>query len=142
MKIREINQRFSVSDQVQLMDLETIAAQGFKGIVNFRPDSESGEAQPTSDALASKAASQGMAYAHIPVQPNQIQPQHLTKLEQFIATNNGPILGFCRTGNRATQAYQQLNIPQETQKPACCSSENQTTDSGNTLLKKLSSFFK
>ena len=127
MQIKQIAPQYSVSDQLTEADLEVLAAQGFRAVVNFRPDAEGGETQPTSAALASRAASLGLAYTHIPVVPNQLQPADIQQLQQFLQQHPGPTLGFCRTGNRASQAYQHAQIsasaaptPPAGQCAACC----------------------
>lgn len=121
MDIKTVDQRYSISDQLTVADLDTLAAQGITLVVNFRPDGEGGESQPTNAALAAKAAALGMAYAHIPVLPNQIQPAHVQQLQALLSAHPGPALGFCRTGNRANQAYQMALQAPAGAKPACCS---------------------
>ena len=128
MEIKEIDQRYRVSDQLKEADLETLAAQGVKLVVNFRPDGEGGESQPDSASLASKAAALGMAYAHIPVVPKQVKPEHGQQLRSLLDEHPGPAFGFCRTGNRANQVYQlaqqgQPNAAATNTKPACCSQQ-------------------
>lgn len=140
MERKQIDQRFSISDQLSESDLDTLAAEGIRLVVNFRPDGEGGDAQPLSEALATKAAALGMAYAHIPVVPNQIQPAHILQLQGLLAQHPGAAIGFCRTGNRANQVYQQaLQAPVVT-KPACCSQAGTETQVG--LLNTVKAWFK
>ena len=47
MKIVQLTPSLSVSDQLEPQDLETVRAQGFKSLINNRPDGEA-ERQPTS----------------------------------------------------------------------------------------------
>ena len=137
MDIKSIDQRYSVSDQLTEADLDTLAAQGITLVVNFRPDGEGGESQPTSATLAAKAASLGIAYAHIPVVPNQIQPAHAQQLQALLSANPGPVVGFCRTGNRANQVYQLASQAPAASKPACCSQPA----AQNGLINKVKSWF-
>lgn len=140
--IKSIDPRFSITGQISLDDLEKIAQSGFKTIVNFRPDGEGGDAQPTSAVLSAKAATLGLAYVYIPVIPNQIQPGQITSLSTVFDQHPQPVLGFCRTGNRAQTVYQQLlhttPLASSREKPACCHAEAQQTGWIATLLK----FFK
>jgi uncharacterized protein (TIGR01244 family) len=142
MPIKSIDQRFSITGQISLDDLEKIAQSGFKTIVNFRPDGEGGDAQPTSAALSAKAATLGLAYAYIPVIPNQIQPGQVTSLSTVFDQLPQPVLGFCRTGNRAQTVYQQLlqtsPLASSSENPPCCHAEAQQTGWMAGLLK----FFK
>lgn len=142
MEIKQIDQRYSVSDQLNEADLETLAAQGVKLVVNFRPDGEGGESQPGNASLASKAAALGMAYAHIPVVSNQVKPEHAEQLTLLLNQHPGPVLGFCRTGNRANQVYQLSLHGQSTAsatnvKPACCSQQPEQEG----LLNKVKNWF-
>ncbi|MDP8567592.1 TIGR01244 family sulfur transferase [Methylophilus aquaticus] len=142
MSIKSIDQRFSITGQISLNDLEKIAHSGFKTVVNFRPDGEGGDAQPTSAALAAKAAALGLAYAYIPVIPNQIQPGQVAALGAAFGQHPQPVLGFCRTGNRAQTVYQQLlqttPLSGSTAHPACCHAQVHQTGWAAGLLK----FFK
>lgn len=123
MEIKTIDQRFSTAGQLDATDLEEVARQGFKLVINFRPDGEGGETQPASASLAAQAASLGLAYAHIPVVPNQVQPAHVAELSALLKQHPGPALGFCRTGNRANSIYQQVLQAEGPAKPACCQSQ-------------------
>lgn len=109
MEVKQIDQRFSISDQINPTDLAVIAKQGFKLVVNFRPDGEGGETQPGNAVLAEKAEALGLHYAYIPVVPNQIQASDVERLRSLLAQHAGPVLGFCRTGNRANNVYQQAS---------------------------------
>lgn len=141
--IKLIDQHFSITGQISPDDLAEIAQRGFKTIVNFRPDGEGGDSQPASTTLAEKAAGLGLAYVHIPVIPNQIQPDQVDKLNVVLEQQPHPILGFCRTGNRAQSVYQQaiqkhpINTSCcNTQKPACCQAPSQQTGIWTSLRKR------
>lgn len=142
MQIKAIDTHYSVSDQVNASDMSLLAAQGFRAVVNFRPDGEGGEAQPASATLAAQAAELGLAYLHIPVVPNQLQPQDVAQLQQFLQQHPVGVLGFCRTGNRASQAYQAV---QQSQRPPaaagacqqCCQASAQPTSWFGRLLHRL-----
>jgi uncharacterized protein (TIGR01244 family) len=142
MNLKQIDQRYSISDQLTPEDLDALAAQGTKLVVNFRPDGEGGESQPTSEALASQAAALGMAYAHIPVVPNQVNAQHVTQLQALLTAHQGPVVGFCRTGNRANTVYQQAlqsPVANTAGKPACCCGPAEAKEG---LLDKVKGWFK
>ena len=141
MDIKVINDRYSISEQISPADLDALAADGVSLVVNFRPDGEGGETQPTSQALAEKAAALGLAYAHIPVIPNQIQPDQVQQLHALLSQHTGRVHGFCRTGNRAQNVYQQAQqlAPAAAQKPACCCQPG-AADEG--LLDKVKGWFK
>jgi sulfide:quinone oxidoreductase len=101
MKIMQLSSRFFAAAQITVDDLSIIAAQGFRTIVNNRPDGEV-EGQPMSDDLAAAAAGLGIEFMHIPVVSGSITQKDVDDFT--LACNNleGPILLFCRSGTRSS----------------------------------------
>lgn len=124
MDIKPVSPQFSTCAQITTADLEHIAEQGYKTVINFRPDGEGGATQPASEQLAGQAALLGLAYVYLPVVPNQIQPAQVASLQSALGQHPGPFLGFCRTGNRANAIYQQALQTMPAGKPACCGQKN------------------
>lgn len=106
MTITKITDTFSVSPQITPEEVAEIAKLGFKTIINNRPDNEGGEGQPKSADIKNAAEKHGLSYYHIPVIPNAIRDEDVEKFKQVLSEAPGPILGFCRTGNRASAMYQ------------------------------------
>ena len=104
MSITLIAPDFAVSPQLRPEELPEIAAAGYRAIVNNRPDGE-GPDQPPSAAIEAEARRLGLDYVHIPVVPGTLGPDHARALERFLETAARPVLGFCRTGNRAAQLW-------------------------------------
>lgn len=107
--ISPIADDYSISPQISVEDLEEIAALGFKTVINYRPDGEGGADQVLSNVLAEKAESLGLTYQHNPVIPGQVTQDNVDDCAAFLNTAPKPILGFCRTGKRATMLYQSVN---------------------------------
>ncbi len=105
-KPNRITDDFSSSAQLSVEDMETIAAHGFKTILNCRPDAEEGAAQPTSAELQSLAGQHGLAYFHFPVKMGADGKEYVTDVARILQSTPKPILGFCRSGSRATRLYQ------------------------------------
>jgi len=101
MQVHPLNQYFSYTSQIEVGDFSEIVSLGFKTIINHRPDDEGGSQQPRSEVLEAAALSNGMTYVHIPVIPNQIEPHQVALFSEVYANAPKPILGFCKTGNRA-----------------------------------------
>lgn len=114
LNITKISEAYSTSPQIQPSDIAEVAQLGFKTIINNRPDSEGGADQPTSDAIAAAAKQYGIEYAYIPVIPNQIQASQVEAFNQAFSAATKPVLGFCRTGNRAAQMYAKANAQSNT----------------------------
>lgn len=103
--ITKITDDYSTSPQITPNDITEIAQLGFKTIINNRPDLEGGVEQPTSHAIAEAAKQHGLHYVYIPVVPNQIQDSQVDNFSQALSDAPKPVLGFCRTGNRASQMF-------------------------------------
>jgi len=101
---------FFTTSQINLDDIPKILNLGFKTIINNRPDYEGGESQPTSAQLKIAAEQNGLAYFHIPVIPNNIQPAQVLAFSASLASAAKPILGFCKTGNRAGSIFKLAQV--------------------------------
>jgi uncharacterized protein (TIGR01244 family) len=101
--IRRVTDDFSVAPQLAPEDLATAAAQGFKLIVNNRPDGEA-PGQPTGAQMAEAAQAAGLAYVHIPVS-GMARPDQVQAMRAALAEAGGPTLAFCRSGTRSITAW-------------------------------------
>jgi uncharacterized protein (TIGR01244 family) len=104
MNVTWLNARLAVSPQIQLADIDNLKAKGFRMIVNNRPDAEAPD-QPTSDALEREAIGLGLRYAYIPIIPGEMTDHDVAEFAQAVSDADGPVLAFCRTGNRSTQLW-------------------------------------
>jgi sulfide:quinone oxidoreductase len=104
MEIRQITPFLSVSPQISESDLGLLAAQGFKGVINNRPDRE-GDDQPPSETLAAAARRSGLAYRHIPVVSGKVTDENVAAFAEAMNEMRGPVLAFCRTGTRSTTLW-------------------------------------
>ena len=104
MKIVQLTPSLSVSDQLEPQDLETVRAQGFKSLINNRPDGEA-ERQPNSASLAEAAARLGIAYRHLPVISGKVTDGDVASFAAALDELEGPVLAFCRTGTRSTTLW-------------------------------------
>jgi sulfide:quinone oxidoreductase len=105
MKIAQLSPRIFVSGQISVGDIDTLAAQGFKSIINNRPDNEAA-GQPRSEELAAKAADLGIGFVHIPVVARSISKADVHELQDACRKLASPILLFCRSGARSATLWQ------------------------------------
>lgn len=96
---RRVTDDISVSPQITTADVAEAARQGFKLIINNRPDGEE-PGQPPADAIEAAARAAGLAYVHIPVRGGPT-PQQVEEVRQAVADADGPVLAFCRSGTRS-----------------------------------------
>jgi uncharacterized protein (TIGR01244 family) len=98
-QFRRVTDEISVSPQIALADLPEAAAQGFKLVINNRPDGEE-PGQPTSAEMEAAAKAAGLGYVHIPVRgaptPDQVEANY-----RAVEAAGGPVLAFCRSGTRS-----------------------------------------
>jgi len=96
---RRVTDQLSVSPQIALDDLARAAGEGFKLVINNRPDGEE-PGQPTSAEVEAAARAAGLDYLHIPVRggptPDQVEANH-----RAVEAAGGPVLAFCRSGTRS-----------------------------------------
>ncbi|HET9428176.1 MAG TPA: TIGR01244 family sulfur transferase [Allosphingosinicella sp.] len=104
MDICHLSPSFAVSPQIRPADIGRLVEAGFKGIINNRPDGEAPE-QPTSDEIEAEARRHGLFYRYIPVVPGQGIDAEARALAATLREADGPVLAFCRTGNRSSSLW-------------------------------------
>ena len=104
MQTTPIEAGFAVSPQLRREDVETAAREGFRAIVNNRPDGEAPD-QPSAEALEAEARRLGLDYIHIPIVPGEMTEADGRRLKAFLDEVQGPVLAFCRTGNRSANLW-------------------------------------
>ena len=104
MESKKLTPRLSVAPQVTVADLALLAEQGFKTIINNRPDGEA-ESQPLSADLAAEASRLGLVFIEMPVKSSGISDQDVSDFGQQLAAAKAPVLAFCRTGTRCTNLW-------------------------------------
>ena len=100
MKIVEISERLAVAGQPSLVDFKSLAARGFKAIVNDRPDGEE-PGQPDSAAERQAATEAGLAYSFVPVTGTTITRADVEAFQAALAAAPGPVLAHCKGGTRS-----------------------------------------
>ena len=96
---RHVTDEFTPAPQISVADVAEAARQGFKTIINNRPDGED-PAQPAAAEIEAAAKAAGLAYHHIPVRGAPTAEQvEATKL--VLQEAEEPVLAFCRSGTRS-----------------------------------------
>jgi len=101
MDSKQLTPQLHVASQITKDDIPTIAAQGFKLILNNRPDGE-GDDQPLASEIEAEAKAHGIEYIYQPVVGTAITDENAENFGATIAANPGPIFAHCRTGTRCT----------------------------------------
>ncbi|CAM3721894.1 TIGR01244 family sulfur transferase [Polynucleobacter arcticus] len=97
--------QFGTLGQIGPSHLAEIVEQGYKSVINNRPDFEGGPDQPTSAQIQAQALALGLNYAFLPVVSGALTPDQVVEMAHLLKTMPGPILAFCRSGARSTNLY-------------------------------------
>lgn len=97
--------QFGTLGQIDPSHLIEIANQGYKSVINNRPDFEGGPDQPKNAEIQAQAEALGLSYAFLPVIAGAITPEQVVEMARLLKTMPEPILAFCRSGSRSTNLY-------------------------------------
>jgi uncharacterized protein (TIGR01244 family) len=99
------NEHFGTLGQIDSSHLAQIAQQGYKSVINNRPDGEGGPNQPSNASIQAEAERLGLTYVYLPVIPGAFTQAEVQEMARLLKTLPGPILAFCRSGARSTNLY-------------------------------------
>lgn len=100
-KIIRITPGFAVAGQLDTDDFASVAALGFRSIVNNRPDDEE-RGQPTAADGEVAAHDNQLAYAYIPTTKHDIFTDAVVSaMAEVLNAQDGPILAHCKSGQRS-----------------------------------------
>jgi uncharacterized protein (TIGR01244 family) len=94
---------FAVAGQIAAADVERAAAEGFKLIVSNRPDNEEPN-QPSEAEIKAAADAAGLKFRSLPYR-GPTPPGIVGETALLIDETSGPVLAYCRTGNRSIMAW-------------------------------------
>ena len=109
--VQPVGDDVCVAPQLDAHAMAWAAAQGFRSIINNRPDFEGGPDQPPSESLRAAAVAAGLHYEHLPVSPSVQTPQEIARFAKLLDELPKPILAFCRTGTRSGKLYRAATQP-------------------------------
>ncbi|MBA3835397.1 MAG: TIGR01244 family sulfur transferase [Pseudomonadota bacterium] len=101
--IRQLDEKTLVSGQISAGDVAQLKTSGVTMIVNNRPDGED-PGQPEAGEIEAAAEAAGVAYRFIPIRRG-IGPSDVEAMQEAIASCDGKLLAFCRSGNRSALAW-------------------------------------
>lgn len=94
-----------VAPQLEPAAMAWAAQNGFKSVINNRPDFEGGADQPTHAVMEAAAQAAGLQYAYLPVNGAYQSPEEIARFSELLKTLPKPILAFCRSGARSGKLY-------------------------------------
>lgn len=99
MDLRKIDDAITVSPQIRIEDVSTIAALGFKTLIANRPDHEE-PGQPSMADIEAAAREHGLEWIYLPVESGNILDSDVDAFDPVIRNADKPVLAFCRSGTR------------------------------------------
>jgi uncharacterized protein (TIGR01244 family) len=100
---RKVTDDFWVAPQITPETAAEAARDGFRLILNNRPDGED-PGQPEGRAIAAAAAAAGIEYAEVPIRGRPGMDQ-VEQVAAALAEADGPVLAYCRSGMRCIAAW-------------------------------------
>lgn len=104
MQLKKLTPGLNVSSQITPADVALAVKQGFKAIINNRPDGESQD-QPEAAEIRYAALQHGLEYRHLPVVSGALTDRDADAFAALLAELPGPVLAFCRTGTRSATLW-------------------------------------
>ena len=102
--IRYIDTDYAVAGQLMPEHMQELAREGFKTVINNRPDGED-PAQTPSAAMKAAAEAAGLQYVYVPVGAAFPVQEAAVKLKAELARLPRPAIGYCRSGARSETVY-------------------------------------
>jgi uncharacterized protein (TIGR01244 family) len=104
-QVQQLSPDVCVAPQLDPAAMAWAVQNGFKSIINNRPDFEGGPTQPTSAQIEAAAKAAGLSYAFLPVNGAYQSPEEIARFAELLKELPHPILAFCRTGTRSGKLY-------------------------------------
>ena len=104
MQINKVTNYVSVSPQIQLEDVKTLAELGFKSIICNRPDGED-PGQPNFVEIKAEAKKYNIDVVYLPVVSRKITDEDAEKFKVKLRELPAPLLAYCRTGTRSIMLW-------------------------------------
>ena len=104
MPITRISEQLSISPQPGVEDIQSLRNQGFKTLINNRPDNEN-NSQPGTHAESQEAKHCDLSYAFIPVTASTITEADVRAFQRAVDESEGPVFAHCKTGTRSLSLY-------------------------------------
>ena len=104
-QIQQLSPEVCVAPQLDPAAMAWAAQNGFKSVINNRPDFEGGPDQPTHATMEAAAHAAGLQYAFLPVNGAYQSPEEIARFAELLQALPHPILAFCRSGARSGKLY-------------------------------------
>ncbi|MEP6898395.1 MAG: TIGR01244 family sulfur transferase [Rhodanobacter sp.] len=93
-----------ITEQISESQLADIKAQGFRTVIDLRPDGEAVN-QPAAADVARAAQAAGLTFGYVPVPHGDVPEATVDALGRSLAQAGRPVLLYCRSGHRAARTW-------------------------------------
>lgn len=100
MTIRQLDQNYAVSGQIEPADVQKIADMGYKSLVCNRPDGEAADQVPF-ERIAAAARAVGMRVEYLPIAAQGTNASDQAAFASLFNDLPKPVFAYCRSGNRS-----------------------------------------
>lgn len=101
---RPLLEGVAVREQISLADVARIGAEGYRTLIDLRPDGEAPD-QPRAAEIESAARQAGLQFAYIPTAHGDIPDATPEALARALLSAERPVLLYCRSGSRAARVW-------------------------------------
>jgi len=101
LSLSPVDDRVSVSGQLDPKDMKEVAAAGFTAVVNNRPDGEAFFGQSKTADLRAAAEAAGLHFLDLPFSGPRATPDQVRAFANLLAEGDGRIVAFCKSGMRS-----------------------------------------
>lgn len=108
-RVLEMAPQVYVCGQLFETDMQLLAKQKVRTVVNNRFDDES-TGQPTSSDLAKAAEEHGISFVHFPVDAIAISDEDLKAFAQIVDDLERPLFLFSRSGKRSIRLWEKAEL--------------------------------
>ena len=100
----KVTEALTVSQQIQVGDIDAIKAGGFRSILCNRPDDEE-PGQPTYATIEAGAKAAGLEIQYQPVISGRLTDADVNGFKDAMREMPGPIFAYCRSGTRCIMLW-------------------------------------
>ncbi len=101
MQMNTLSDDYTVSPQIDVSDVPSIAQAGFKSVICNRPDQEN-PAPRHIEAIKAAVQAAGMEFAENVFDPSSFGPDKIERQAELLAQLPSPVFAYCASGNRCS----------------------------------------
>ena len=102
--VASLTREVFISEQITPNRLAQLRRDGFRSIIDLRPDGEAPDQMPSAD-VERLARENNLGFAYVPIQHGEIASTSVDALVASLQSVAKPVVLYCRTGRRAARTW-------------------------------------